>query len=62
MPDTLYHRRHRFDALFAMLTGRGTAYLPQNAPRLRDVGLPETTTPIQPSRTTLMALADRPSR
>ena len=43
MPSFLKHRRHRFDALHALLTGATRA--PRNGvpPNLRrDVGLPET--------------------
>ena len=62
MHDILHHRRHRFDALFTLLTGHGARSLPQSAHLCRDVGLPEPTAPFQPSRIALMALAHHASR
>lgn len=39
MYDILHHRRHRFDALYTLLTGRGATSLPRNAQLPSDVGL-----------------------
>ncbi len=62
MNDIPRHRRHRFNALFTLLTGRGAAPPPRNPHLLRDVGLSEPAAPNQPSRITLMALAHRAIR
>lgn len=59
MNDILHHRRHRFDALFALLTGRDTALVPQTPHLLRDIGLAEPLKPVVPSRMTPLALAFR---
>ncbi|MBI1418879.1 MAG: hypothetical protein GC146_16805 [Limimaricola sp.] len=62
MNDILHQRRHRFDALFGLLTGRGAAPLPPTAHLHRDVGLPEDSPQTLPSRITLHALAHRSFR
>lgn len=49
MYDILTYRRHRFDALFTLLTGQGTRSLPQIAHLCRDVGLPEPAATIPPA-------------
>ncbi len=59
MTDILHHRHHRFDALFALLTGRDTALVPQAPHLLRDIGLADPVTPIEPSRMTPLALVFR---
>lgn len=40
MQDLLTTRRHRFDALFALLTGTRVAGLPRDPRLRRDIGLP----------------------
>lgn len=57
MPSMLTRRRHRFDALFAVLTGRGTPLVPQDPRLRRDIGLSEPFAPVEPSHFTLAALA-----
>jgi hypothetical protein len=59
MHDILTYRRHRFDALFTLLTGQGTRSLPQIAHPCRDVGLPEPTPPIPPAHDALGIGASR---
>lgn len=59
MNDILHHRRHRFDALFALLTGRDIAPVPQTPQLLRDIGVAEPLTPVVPSCMTPLALAIR---
>lgn len=62
MTDILYHRRHRFDALFALLTGGENTGLPRNPRLRRDVGLSESVGRFEPSRITLAALVRRACR
>jgi hypothetical protein len=62
MKDILDRRRHRFDALFALLTDQDTALVPQDPRLLRDAGLSETRARIEPSRITPLALVRRASR